>query len=282
MELFEQLNNLGKGTLFEYGLITTLLLMVGFIIVASIVNRLLSKSVTKVIKVNAGITKRMIKYIVYILAVYGCLSMIVPLKSILGTMWGSAGILAVVVGFAAQEAMSNFVNGILITSFKPFKEGDLIRIDDGKYQGTVIDISLRDTVVLTSENTKVIIPNATMNKVVLENINQENGYKANFLFVDVSYDADLDVVKKIILEECLKHPSVRDNRSEKDIAKGKPSVEVLVFAFNESSINIRTKIYSDDYSSGVQMTSDLREAIKKRFDAEGIEFPYPHRVIVNK
>lgn len=282
MELFEQLNNLGKGTLFEYGLITTLLLMVGFIIIASIVNRLLSKSVTKIIKVNAGITKRMIKYIVYILAIYGCLSMIVPLKSILGTMWGSAGILAVVVGFAAQEAMSNFVNGILITSFKPFKEGDLIRIDDGKYQGTVIDISLRDTVVLTSENTKVIIPNATMNKVVLENINQENGYKANFLFVDVSYDADLDVVKKIILEECLKHPSVRDNRSEKDIAKGKPSVEVLVFAFNESSINIRTKIYSDDYSSGVQMTSDLREAIKKRFDAEGIEFPYPHRVIVNK
>lgn len=282
MELFEQLNNLGKGTLFEYGLITTLLLMVGFIIVASIVNRLLSKSVTKIIKVNTGITKRMIKYIVYILAIYGCLSMIVPLKSILGTMWGSAGILAVVVGFAAQEAMSNFVNGILITSFKPFKEGDLIRIDDGKYQGTVIDISLRDTVVLTSENTKVIIPNATMNKVVLENINQENGYKANFLFVDVSYDADLDVVKKIILEECLKHPSVRDNRSEKDIAKGKPSVEVLVFAFNESSINIRTKIYSDDYSSGVQMTSDLREAIKKRFDTEGIEFPYPHRVIVNK
>ena len=89
-------------------------------------------------------------------------------------------------------------------------------------------------------------------------------------------------MKKIILEECLKHPSVRDNRSEKDIAEGKPSVEVLVFAFNESSINIRTKIYSDDYSSGVQMTSDLREAIKKRFDAEGIEFPYPHRVIVNK
>lgn len=282
MELFEQLNDLGKGTLFEYGLITTLLLMVGFIIVASIVNRLLSKSVTKVIKVNAGITKRMIKYIVYILAVYGCLSMIIPLKSILGTMWGSAGILAVVVGFAAQEAMSNFVNGVLITAFKPFKEGDLIRIDDGKYQGTVVDISLRDTVVLTSENTKVIIPNATMNKVVLENINQENGCKANFLFVDVSYEADLDVVKKIILEECLKHPSVRDNRSEKDIAEGKSSVEVLVFAFNESSINIRTKIYSDDYSSGVQMTSDLREAIKKRFDAEGIEFPYPHRVIVNK
>lgn len=282
MEIFEQLNNLGKGTIFEYGLITTVLLMIGFMIIAFVVSRLLSKSVAKITKVNTGITKRMIKYVIYILAIYGCLSMIVPLKSILGTMWGSAGILAVVVGFAAQEAMSNFVNGILITTFKPFKEGDLIRIDDGKYQGTVIDISLRDTVVLTSENTKVIIPNATMNKVVLENINQESGYKANFLFVDVSYEADLDLVKKIILEECLKHPSVRDNRSESDIAKGKASVEVLVFAFNESSVNIRAKVYSDDYSSGVQMLSDLREAIKKRFDAEGVEIPYPHRVIINK
>ena len=55
-----------------------------------------------------------------------------------------------------------------------------------------------------------------------------------------------------------------------------------MFAFNESSINIRAKVYSDDYSSGVQMTSDLREAIKKRFDAEGVEIPYPHRVIINK
>lgn len=282
MELFEQLNNLGKGSLFEYGLITTLLLMVAFMLMAAIVNRVLAKSVTKVIKENAGITKRMIKYIVYILAIYGCLSMIVPLKSILGTMWGSAGILAVVVGFASQEAMSNFVNGILITTFKPFKEGDLVRIDDGKYQGTVIDISLRDTVVLTSENTKVIIPNSTMNKVVLENINQESGYKANFLLLEVGYDSDLDVVKKIVFDECMKHPKIRDYRSEEDIAKGKEAVEVLVFSFNESGITIRAKVYSDDYSSGVQMTSDLREAIKKRFDAEGIEFPYPHRVVINK
>lgn len=282
MELFEQLNNFGKGSLFEYGLITTLLLMVAFMLMAAIVNRVLAKSVTKVIKENAGITKRMIKYIVYILAIYGCLSMIVPLKSILGTMWGSAGILAVVVGFASQEAMSNFVNGILITTFKPFKEGDLVRIDDGKYQGTVIDISLRDTVVLTSENTKVIIPNSTMNKVVLENINQESGYKANFLLLEVGYDSDLDVVKKIVFDECMKHPKIRDYRSEEDIAEGKEAVEVLVFSFNESGITIRAKVYSDDYSSGVQMTSDLREAIKKRFDAEGIEFPYPHRVVINK
>lgn len=282
MELFEQLNNFGKGSLFEYGLITTLLLMVAFMLMAAIVNRVLTKSVTKVIKENAGITKRMIKYIVYILAIYGCLSMIVPLKSILGTMWGSAGILAVVVGFASQEAMSNFVNGILITTFKPFKEGDLVRIDDGKYQGTVIDISLRDTVVLTSENTKVIIPNSTMNKVVLENINQESGYKANFLLLEVGYDSDLDVVKKIVFDECMKHPKIRDYRSEEDIAEGKEAVEVLVFSFNESGITIRAKVYSDDYSSGVQMTSDLREAIKKRFDAEGIEFPYPHRVVINK
>jgi small-conductance mechanosensitive channel len=282
MELFEQLNNFGKGSLFEYGLITTLLLMVAFMLMAAIVNRVLTKSVTKVIKENAGITKRMIKYIVYILAIYGCLSMIVPLKSILGTMWGSAGILAVVVGFASQEAMSNFVNGILITTFKPFKEGDLVRIDDGKYQGTVIDISLRDTVVLTSENTKVIIPNSTMNKVVLENINQESGYKANFLLLEVGYDSDLDVVKKIVFDECMKHPKIRDYRSEEDIAEGKEAVEVLVFSFNESGITIRAKVYSYDYSSGVQMTSDLREAIKKRFDAEGIEFPYPHRVVINK
>lgn len=282
MELFEQFNNIGKGSFFEYGLITTILLMIGFMVVAAIATKILTKSVTKLVKENTGITKRMIKYIVYILAIYGCLSMIIPLKSILGTMWGSAGIIAVVVGFAAQEAMSNFVNGILITTFKPFKEGDLVRVDDGKYQGVVVDISLRDTVILTAENTKVIIPNATMNKVVLENINREDGYKANFLMLEVSYESDLELAKSIILEECKKHPSYRDPRSEADIEKGKASIEIHTTAFNESGIALRVKVYSDDHSSGFEMLSDIREALKKRFDAEGIVFPYPHRVIVNK
>ena len=140
MEIIEQLNELGKGHLFEFGLLETIAVMIGFIIIAYVINLIIGKWISKLVKVNTDVTKRMVKYVIYVLAIYGCLSMIVPLKSVLNTMWGSAGIIAVVVGFAAQEAMANFVNGVLITTFKPFKVGDFVRVDNGAYIGTVVDI----------------------------------------------------------------------------------------------------------------------------------------------
>lgn len=282
MEIIEQLNELGKGHLFEFGLLETIAVMIGFIIIAYVTNLIIGKWISKLVKVNTDVTKRMVKYVIYVLAIYGCLSMIVPLKSVLNTMWGSAGIIAVVVGFAAQEAMANFVNGVLITTFKPFKVGDFVRVDNGAYIGTVVDISLRDTVILTAENTKIIIPNSIMNKAVLENVNQDYSYKANFLTLEISYESDIDLAKKLIREECMKHPNYRDIRSEEEIRDGVDSIAIHFMSFNESGIGLRVKIYSDDNGSGFVMLSDLREAIKKRFDQEGIEFPYPHRVVVNK
>lgn len=282
MDIVQTLNDLGKGNLFEYGLLETCLIMMGLILLAYVINRIFAKWITKLVKVNTNVVKRLIKYIIFTLAIYGCLSMIIPLKSILNTLWGSAGIIAVVVGFAAQEAMANFVNGLLITAFKPFKVGDLVRVDDGLYQGTVVDISLRDTVILTVENTKVIIPNSIMNKAVLENVNQDHSYKANFLHLEIGYDSDLELAKQLIREECQKHPFLKDQRTSEEVVAGKELVDIHFMAFNESGIALRVKLYSEDSASGFQMLSDLREAIKKRFDEEGIEFPYPHRVVVKK
>ena len=80
-----------------------------------------------------------------------------------------------------------------------FKIGDLVKVNQGEYEGYVVDISLRDTVIQTYENTKVIIPNSVMNKAVLENVSLNDNTKGNFLELDISYESDMDKAMRLSL-----------------------------------------------------------------------------------
>ena len=167
--------------------------------------------------------------------------------------------------------------------FKPFKIGDIIKFHDGNFIGTVKDISLRHTVIQTLENTNLIIPNSQINKAILENISRTGEvYKANFLTIGISYESDLDLAMKIIEEEVCKHKNFVDGRTEEQKQNNVPIVTTRLTSFGDSSMNLKTTVYSLDHGSGVSMLSDLRISIKKRFDKEGIEIPYPHRTITYK
>lgn len=254
--------------------------MLIFGVIALILKKLFFRYIKKKNIVNDRFILRTVRITVNIIAIYACLSLLTPFDSVLGKIWGSAGIIAVVIGLAAQESMGNFVNGILITSFKPFKIGDLVKVNNGEYEGYVVDISLRDTVIRTYENTKIIIPNSTMNKAVLENVSLSNNTKGNFLLLNVSYKSDLDKAMRIMKEEIMRHPDYVDARTKEDIEKHVEPVIVRLTSFNESSLTLRTTVYSKDSSEGFAMLSDLRLSIKQRFDQEGIEFPFPHRTII--
>ena len=281
-ELLQSINNWGKGTLFKYGFLETLVIMLIFLCITMIIKRLLNKSILQHIKVNTPFTLRIVKIISYTILIYACLSLLTPFESVLSKVWGSAGILAVVLGLAAQEAMGNFVNGMMISTFKPFKIGDLVKINGGEYEGYVQDISLRHTIIQTYENTKIVIPNSIMNKAVLENVSSNDNTKGNFLEFDISYESDIDLAIAIIKEEVLKHPNFLDHRSQEDIENGVEPVVVRFTRFNDSSITLRTTVYSKTNAEGVALLSDLRIAVKKHFDQAGVEFPYPHCTIVKK
>ena len=282
LDILKTINELGKGTWLKYGLIETIVNMLMFLLIAYFLRRLCTRYIQKHVKVNAKFVNRIVKITLYTIAIYACLSLLTPFNDVLGKVWGSAGIIAVVLGFAAQESMGNFVNGILITTFKPFKIGDLVKVNNGEYEGYVVDISLRDTVIQTYENTKVIIPNSTMNKAVLENVSLNNNAKANFLTLDISYESDIDRAMEIIREEIKKHPDYQDGRSEHDKANHTEEVVIRLTSFNDSSITLRATVYSQSNAQGFAMLCDLRLAIKKRFDKEGIDFPYPHRTVTFK
>jgi small-conductance mechanosensitive channel len=98
----------------------------------------------------------------------------------------------------------------------------------------------------------------------------------------ISYDSDIDLAKKIISEEVRNHPDYFDVRSEEDVNNGLPEVSVRVLSMGDSSVNIRAWVWAKNSAISFGMNCDLLESIKKRFDREGVEIPFPHRTIVQK
>lgn len=274
-QFFEQLNQWGKDSVLQYGLTDTIIIILLILITAMVISRILTRLMKKRNFRNLPIWLKVKKYVIITITIYGILTLFIPAKTILDPLLASGGIVAVVVGLAAQETVGNLISGFMIITFRPFHIGDLIRVNNGEYVGTVVEITIRHTIIETFENTRVIIPNSQMNTSVLENISDIGTAKADFLYVSVSYDTDLEQAVRVLQETVAAHPDYVDPRSEEEKQQGADQVVVRVTDFKDSGIELRATIYSNDNGTCFTMLSDLRIAVKKRFDQEGIEMPYP-------
>lgn len=173
------------------------------------------------------------------------------------TMLASCG---VAIGLALQGSLSNFAGGIMILLFKPFKVGDYI--DAAGESGTVTEISVVYTELLTVDNKRIIIPNGTITNSVIENYSAENIRRVDFTF-NTAYDSDIDKVKKIITEILESHPKALKN----------PECFVRLSAHNDSALTYTARVWckTDDYWD---VNFDVIESVKKAFDENGIQIPY--------
>lgn len=204
-----------------------------------------------------------------------------PLKSLAQSALAGAGVIAIIGGFASQEAMSNLIGGIFIVFFKPFRIGDCVRVD-GETIGIVEDLTLRHTVIKDFHNKKIIIPNAIMNKERLTNYNMGIQKICEWIAVGISYDSDINKALSIMREEALQHPLCIDARTELQKLNDEPKVLTKVTDLGDSSVNLRAWVWANNYVDAVNMRHDLYKSIKERFDTEGIEIPYPHRTLVHR
>ncbi len=283
-EFIDTITTWGSNTDFlKYSLFTTITTALTLLIAARIINHIFARMIQKHYRRdNLKFVLRLKTIAVYIIALYAVLDLFQPFQTLLKTLLASGGVIAVVIGLAAQEAAGNFINGLMIVMFKPFKIGDLIKINNGELIGTVEDISLRHTVIKTFENTKIIVPNSVIDKAVLENVTAVNNHKGNFLELEISYESDLEKAMQIISEEVKKHPDYLDGRTAAEKQKNQPEVIIRLVDFAESGLKLKATVYSENNAQGYAMLSDIRIAIKKRFDEAGIEIPYPHRSVILK
>jgi len=284
------INEIQEATMgiFQHGIIGFLITLVVIVLSLGITLKVTKKAIKNMTKKNridetsARFSYRIISAIVYTLAIFGIIIQVNPLRQISVTLLASSGVAVLVLGFAAQEAFSNIIAGFFISFFRPFSVGELIILPGQNISGRIEDINLRHTVVRTFENNRIIIPNSTINKSIIENRDITEKKMCSFLLMSISYDSNVDRAKEIMMEEALKHPNLIDIRTTEDIMNNVPQLSVTLVSLGNFSVDLRMGVWSADSASGWVMLSDLRDSIKKRFDQEGIEIPYPYQNVIMK
>lgn len=281
MEFFEKYNiNIEKA-------IVIVCIIIGSAILTRTLRWLVNKSfVTASEKLKVDPTrykffKNAISLIIWLFALGAIISLIPSLKAIGLTLFAGAGIMVAILGLAAQQAFSNIISGIFIVIFKPFRVGDMIKVSTLDY-GIVEDITLRHTIINNFENKRIIIPNSVVGSETIINDSIEESKICRWIEVGISYDSDVDLATKIIQEESIKHHLCIDVRTPAQKIAGEPQVVVRLISFGDFSINLRAYVWTKDPLLARELHSDINIAIKKRFDKEGVEIPFPYRTIVNK
>jgi len=250
---------------------------VGVILVGNILVRVLSivlrwygaavaeKTETQVDDEFIPLLDRAVKVIVYVLAILIILDHFqIDIKGLITVL----GVGSLAIALAAQETIANMIGGFVIMIDRPFRAGDWLRLGDGTVC-QVHQIGVRSTKFLTFENTLIIVPNAELMKSTIHNVTYPAPETRVRIDVGVSYDSDIDHVQRVMLEEATSHPLVLDH----------PAPFFRFLEFGDSSLNVsmfcRVPDVLDQYRAG----SELRQQILNRFRKEGIEIPFPQRVV---
>lgn len=243
-----------------------LILIVGFIVIKCITKSLSkSKAFNKTEAGSAHFIVNMISFALKIFLVLTVAMVIgVPAASIVALI-GSAG---VAIGLALQGSLSNIAGGIMLVVFKPFKEGDFIDSSDGA-SGTVTDINVFYTTVVTPDNKVLVIPNGSLSNKPIINYSQKDTRRVDLTF-GVAYDSDIEKVKNVILNTAKANEKVF----------GDPAPVVFVTAYQDSAIELSLRFWckNGDYWS---CYFDVNERMKKAFDENGIVIPFPQLDVHN-
>ena len=212
--------------------------------------------------------------IVFLVALVVYASLIPGLKGILTTLAAGAGLTAVIIGFAAKSTVSNLISGLALAIFRPIRIGDTVTIEN-EY-GIIEDITIRHTVLRSWENKRIVIPNEKLDNTTIVNYSLNDPRMLLRLEFGVSYDTDIDLARRVILDEVMKCP----HRLEGTQALSEPKVRVVEHA--DSAIKLRAYMWTANVDETWYGRFWLLEQVKKRFDKENIEIPFPYRTVVYK
>lgn len=254
---FDELVNLVVSKIPE--LITAVIIVVIGVVFSKLLGNLIVKGMSK-----KGIDPSVHSFIRTIFVFIVNLIFIISALSTLGfnissfvTALGAAGITA---GLGLQSSISQFASGIQILVNRPFKSGDYVEI--GTVSGKVQEIKMMYTVLVTTDNKRIIIPNSTITTSNIINYNAENRRRLDLVY-SVSYDADIAKVKEVL----------RSVIAENKLIFTDPEPIIGVSEHAASSVNISCLIWckSDDYWDVFYY---MQETVKNAFDENSIPIPY--------
>lgn len=180
----------------------------------------------------------------------------------LGVLLGAAGVLTVAIGFASQTSASNLISGLFLIAERAFVVGDVVKIED--LTGEVLSIDLLSVKIRTFDNLYVRVPNESIIKNRVTNMTFFPLRRVD-LSISVAYREDLSHVRKVLLRVAEENP----------LAMEDPAPLIAFQQFGPSSIDLLFSVWGRDRNH-LSLTNSLAEEIKREFEEEGIEIPFPH------
>jgi small conductance mechanosensitive channel len=166
-----------------------------------------------------------------------------------------------IIGFAMQSTLGNLASGLLLMITKPFDVGDVV--DAAGVSGTVRNVSIVSTTILTFDNQVIVVPNTMVWESVITNVNASDTRRVDLMF-GIGYDDDIELAKKILGEILTAHPLVLDD----------PAPNIRMNELADSSVNFicRPWAKTGDYWT---VYWDVLQQAKEKFDEAGLSIPFP-------
>lgn len=240
------------------------------LVAAFILNKVIDRFIERAILKRGGdehaavTAKKASSYVVFsgafvvVLGIFG-----VPVTA-LGTV---VGLIGLGISFALKDVIANFISGLMILVNRPFKIGDQIQAQG--MEGVVKDIRIRATDVRTFDGRRVIMPNSMLYNDIV--INDTAYDKRRFsVIVGISYDDDIQTAKELAMETL----------EEAETVEQDPEPQVLVDELGDSSVNLKLRAWTSPQRADiVKSSSEITQLVKDKYDAEGIDIPYPIRTV---
>ena len=202
------------------------------------------------------------KLVFYIGITIIAMTLLAELNFKLSVIFGVAGIAGIAIGFASQTSVSNIISGLFLIAEKPFQIDDVITI--GTTTGVVLSIDILSVKLRSFDNKFIRIPNETIIKSEVVNITKFPIRRVE-VDVGVAYREDIDAVRKVLMDIAFQNP----------LCLNDPEPIVIFKGYGNSSIDFMFGVWAvrEDW---LKLKNSITEDIKKRFDKEGIEIPFPH------
>lgn len=238
-----------------------LTLLIGLWIISGITKLIkLSMERSKVDPTLIPFMSSLVSWILKVLLFISVASMIGIATTSFIAVLGAAGL---AIGLALQGSLANFAGGVLVMIFKPYKVGDLI--ESQGHLGVVKEVQIFNTILIAPQSKQVIIPNGATSNGSIVNYTVEGKIRVD-LSVGVSYDADIDKTKAVLMEVLVANDKVMQDPA--------PFVGVLEMADSSVNFAVRPHCLPKDYWD---VFFSVNEEVKKALDKNAINIPFPQR-----
>ncbi|MDE6386960.1 MAG: mechanosensitive ion channel family protein [Lachnospiraceae bacterium] len=216
--------------------------------------------------IHLRFSKGVVNVIIDVIIIYSLAQQFELTKDISKVMLQSGSLIIAIATFAAQQALGNVISGLSISMSKPYNVDEKIRVIQGGTviaEGIVKDVMIRHTVINQFNGESCIVPNSVMDSSVIINTNYTANV-GNFVEIEIAYDADIEAAIRIMRKVCVDHELTLNTDENAVTASG----------YTQNGVILKTTIWTENLNDSFKACSDIRIALIREFQNNGIEIPY--------